>query len=51
MLHAVSGGVKTLSLPRSATVRELFSGKKISAGGKKFTDRVEKKHTRVYELK
>jgi hypothetical protein len=51
MLHAVNGGVKTLSLPRSATVRELFSGKKISAGGKKFTDRVEKKHTRVYELK
>ncbi len=51
MLHAVTGGDKTVSLPRSAAVRELFSGDRISSGGTSFIDRVEKNHTRVYELK
>jgi len=51
MLHAITDGNKTVSLPRSAAVRELFSGDRISSGGKNFTDRVEKNHTRVYELK
>lgn len=50
MLHAVTGGEKSITLPDAAVVRELFNGGKMFSGGNIFRDSVEKNHTRVYQL-
>lgn len=48
MLHTVRGGDKTIRLPRKTNVWDAFTGRKVAENTDVFTDRMERRTTRLY---
>ncbi|MBR2949871.1 MAG: beta-galactosidase [Lachnospiraceae bacterium] len=48
MLHTVRGGDKTIRLPKKTNVWDAFTGRKVAENTHVFTDRMERRTTRLY---
>ena len=48
MLHTVRGGDKTIRLPKKTNVWDAFTGRKVAENADVFTDRMERRTTRLY---
>ena len=48
MLHTVRGGDKTIRLPQKTNVWDAFTGRKVAENTDVFTDRMERRTTRLY---